>query len=93
MSTIDPQILHPYYPPGLRLSGDKFTPNDWDVLTLVSAFIGGWALIAAMTLVIVRRVNPLLRGIDQALVLWFVLCVYTLPRLSLQDHSRYENRY
>jgi cholestenol delta-isomerase len=64
---------HPYFPPGIRLSGDKFVANDWDVLTLIAAFGGGWALIAGVTLMVVKKVNPRLKGTDQALVLWFVL--------------------
>ena len=55
--------------------------NDWDVVTLILAFAAGWALIAAVTLMIVRRVNPSLKGVDQALVLWFVLCKSSNPKL------------
>ena len=67
---------HPYYPPGIRLSGETFVANNWDVVTLILAFAGGWALIAGATLGVVRKVNPRLKGSDQALVLWFVLCKY-----------------
>jgi len=75
MSTAEPIAApHPYYPPGIRISGEKFVANDWDVVTLVVTFIGGWALIAAVTLGVVRKINPRLNGTDQALVLWFVLC-------------------
>ena len=74
MSTAEPTALHPYYPPGIRLSGEKFVANDWDVVTLILAFAGGWALIAAVTLMAVKKANPNLKGSDQALVLWFVLC-------------------
>jgi hypothetical protein len=48
--------------------------NDWDVFTLILAFGGGWALIAGVTLMVVKKANPRLKGTDQALVLWFVLC-------------------
>ena len=51
--------------------------NDWDVLTLVGAFIGGAAMIAVVTMVVVRSVNPTLKTTDQALVLWFILCMCT----------------
>jgi hypothetical protein len=80
MSTAEsvPAALHPYYPPGIHLSGEKFVANDWDVVTLILAFAGGWALIAGVTLMIVKKVNPNLRASDQALVLWFVLCAYML---------------
>jgi cholestenol delta-isomerase len=67
-------VTHPYYPPGVLLSGGVFVANDWDVVKLISAFIGGWAVIAAVTLGVVRTVNPKLKSTDQALVLWFVLC-------------------
>ena len=76
---------HPFYPPGIRLSGDRFVANDWDVVTLILAFAGGWALIASVTLGVVRKVNPRLRGTDQALVLWFVLCKFT-PLQYKQAH-------
>jgi cholestenol Delta-isomerase len=80
MSTAQPiAALHPYYPPGIRLSGERFVANDWDVVTLILAFAGGWALIAAATLGVVRKVNPGLKGSDQALVLWFVLCKFSFP--------------
>ena len=79
MSTAEPiAASHPYYPLGIRLSGEKFVANDWDVVTLILAFAGGWALIASATLGVVRKINPRLKGSDQALVLWFVLCKYTL---------------
>jgi cholestenol delta-isomerase len=67
------EVIHPYYPIGISLSGGTFTPNDWDVLALILAFAGGWVLIFGVTLVVVKRVNPNLKSWDQALVLWFVL--------------------
>ena len=75
------RAVHPFYPPGIRLSGEKFVANDWDVLTLVTAFIGGWVVIGAVTLGVVRKINPRLKGTDQALVLWFVLCKFSIPEL------------
>ena len=65
--------LHPYYPVGIALSGDIFIANDWSVTTLVSAFAGGLALMLGVTLLLVKKVNPNLKGSDQGLVLWFVL--------------------
>lgn len=75
--------LHPYFPPGTRLSGDEFRVNDWDALTLILAFGVGWAVIAGVTLGVVRKANPSLKGVDQALVLWFVLCKLRYLRYSI----------
>ena len=73
---------HPYFPPGIALSGDLFLPNNWDVLTLVATFMAGWAVILGVTLVIVKKVNPNLKVSDQGLVLWFVLCESVAYRLT-----------
>lgn len=73
-ATTSPPNLHPYFPPHIRLSGEQFTANGWDAPTLVLAFGAGSAVIAAVTLGVVRRVNPGLKGVDEGLVLWFVLC-------------------
>lgn len=81
------EVVHPYYPIGIALSGGTFTANDWDVLTLILAFAGGWAFIFGVTLVVSKRINPNLKGWDQALVLWFVLCKFchdTLNTIWLQ---------
>jgi cholestenol delta-isomerase len=67
------EVPHPYHPVGLSLSGGIFTANDWDVLTLILAFTGGWASVFVLTLIIIKKVNPDLKGSDRALVLWFVL--------------------
>jgi cholestenol delta-isomerase len=64
---------HPYYPEGILLSGNDYIANDWNVASLILAFAAGWTLILAVTLLIVRKVNPNLKGSDQGLVLWFVL--------------------
>lgn len=67
------KLLHPYYPVGISLSGDVFIPNDWDVARLILTFAAGWAAIFAVTLVLVRKIAPNLKTLDQAVVLWFVL--------------------
>jgi len=65
--------VHPYFPENIILSGNNFVKNDWDVVTLILVFAGGWALILGMTLSAMRRLNRSLKVLDQALVLWFVL--------------------
>jgi len=75
-------VAHPYFPPGVALSGDLFVSNDWDVFTLVVTFMAGWAVILGTTLVVVRKVNPKLKVSDQGLVLWFVLCESAAYRLT-----------
>lgn len=74
--------LHPYFPIGIAFSGDVYTANDWDVLTLILVFAGGWAGIFFMTLVGVRMVNPHLKGANQLLVLWFVLSKFFTQSIS-----------
>lgn len=64
---------HPYFPEGITLSGNTFTPNDWDVFSLISAFAVGWAVILGAASVIVKKINPALKKLDQALVWWFIL--------------------
>lgn len=64
---------HPYFPEGLTLSGDTFTPNNWDVLSLISTFAAGWAVILGTASLIVKKINPTLKKSDQALVWWFIL--------------------
>lgn len=67
-------VTHPYFPASVKLSGDIFIENDWDVPTLIAVFGAGWAAIMVVTLMVVRKLNPKLRGADQGLVLWFALC-------------------
>ncbi|KAH8592955.1 EBP domain-containing protein [Bisporella sp. PMI_857] len=65
--------LHPFYPLGLVLSGGVYVANDWDLLTLILVFFSGWAAILAVTLALVKKINPRLKRSDQLLVLWFIL--------------------
>jgi hypothetical protein len=68
---------HPYYPIGIALSGNTFVANDWDVVSLISAFAAGWAVILGTASVVVKRINPTLKKSDQALVWWFILSKYS----------------
>lgn len=64
---------HPYYPIGVALSGGAFIPNEWSVLSLVYTFAVGLTALLLVTFLVAKRARPYLSGVDQALVLWFVL--------------------
>lgn len=64
---------HPYYPPGAHLSGGVFTPNTWDVFSLILTFVLGLTAILALTWALVTTANPKLNRSDQCLSLWFVM--------------------
>jgi len=64
---------HPYYPLGAQLSGGVFTPNTWDVLSLILSFLAALAVLLVVTLAVVTKVNPNLKLSDQLLALWFVM--------------------
>jgi cholestenol delta-isomerase len=64
---------HPYYPIGVALSGGTFVPNEWSVLSLVYTFAAGLTALLLVTFLVAKRARPYLSGVDQALVLWFVL--------------------
>lgn len=70
--TMDPPP-HPYYPPGIHLSGGLFVPNVWSVSALVLTFAAGLTLLLLLTFLIARSANPHLSYLDRVLVLWFVL--------------------
>lgn len=62
---------HPFYPIEANIVG--YLANKWSVLTLLTSFAGGWAVILGSTWALVRRHNPNLPGRDKATILWFVL--------------------
>jgi len=66
-------IVHPFYPQDVVLSGGTYIANDWDVTSLIVTFAGLWALVLGPTLAVVRKSNPGLKVLDQGLILWFVL--------------------
>lgn len=70
------QLPHPFYPLGTEVVG--YLANDWSVPSLLGLFAGGWAVILAVTLALVKRRNPQLPGWEKATILWFVLCKYFL---------------
>jgi hypothetical protein len=74
MSAPEGSVLqHPYYPIGVALSGGTFVPNDWSVSSLVVTFAVGLTIPLAVTFLLAKKACPNLSGLDQALVLWFVL--------------------
>ena len=68
------EVLHPYYPIGILLSGGVFVENDWHFRTLVLTLAGACAVILALALGIAHVVNPGLKNSDRLLVSWFVMC-------------------
>ncbi|PMD47321.1 EBP domain-containing protein [Hyaloscypha variabilis F] len=68
---------HPYYPERVVLSGN-FIENTWTVPSLILTFVTGCTLLLFITLVVLRRVNPVLRPSDQWKVLWFIMtgCIH-----------------
>lgn len=68
------EVIHPYYPIGILLSGGIFVENDWHFQTLVLTFAGACTAVLATALLIAHVANPGLKNADRLLVLWFVLC-------------------
>jgi cholestenol delta-isomerase len=64
---------HPYYPEGVLLSGNNFVANTWSLPTLILVFATACTSLLAVTLVVVRQANPILKLSDQWKVLWFIL--------------------
>ncbi|GBF62828.1 3-beta-hydroxysteroid-Delta(8),Delta(7)-isomerase [Trichophyton mentagrophytes] len=62
---------HPYYPLDAKVVG--YLANDWDVPTLVCAFLGGWGALLLLTLAVVSVARPSLKMGDKVAILWFVL--------------------
>lgn len=62
---------HPYYPLDLELSG--YTDNTIGLVTLLLGFSAGASVILGTALLLSRRYRPSISGLDQCLVLWFVL--------------------
>lgn len=65
---------HPYYPLDLELSG--YTDNTIGLVTLLLGFSAGASVILGTALFLSRRYHPSISGLDQFLVLWFVLCKF-----------------
>lgn len=63
---------HPYYPLDLELPG--YSENTIGLTTLLLGFSTGASLILGTALVFSRRYRTSISGLDQFLVLWFVLC-------------------
>ncbi|KAK0623370.1 Emopamil binding protein-domain-containing protein [Immersiella caudata] len=68
-------IPHPYYPPGAQLSGG-YVPNELDLVSLISRFVGLIAVHLGTTLTVARAFNKNLNGKEQLAFLWFMLCAF-----------------
>lgn len=79
---------HPYYPPGIPLSGGVFLPNAWSVSSLVQTFAAGLTLLLLLAFLAARASNPHLSRTDRVLVLWFVLSESRVPWLEIQSVQR-----
>lgn len=62
---------HPYYPLEVEITG--YLANEWPVLTLLTMFFGGCAILFSATYVVVKRVHPGLRTPELFTIMWFVL--------------------
>ncbi|CAG8952410.1 hypothetical protein HYFRA_00001157 [Hymenoscyphus fraxineus] len=62
--------LHPFYPPGIELSGGEFVANRFGALALVLAFGAGCFVILGSALIVANWANPRLSRADRALFLW-----------------------
>ncbi|KAF2141287.1 uncharacterized protein K452DRAFT_251086 [Aplosporella prunicola CBS 121167] len=64
-------VKHPFYPPDLELVG--YVENTLGVGSLLLGFATLTSVILGLALLFSRRWRPSISGIDQFLVLWFVL--------------------
>lgn len=74
-------IVHPYYPLGVDIPG--FEVNDRHFVTIVSIFLGGWAVIIAAVLILSLRISPKLSTFDRLTLTWFALCMHQICILSV----------
>lgn len=68
---------HPYYPLGADIVG--YSPNESSILEILISAGGGCTVLLALTFAWVNYVRPSLRLTDWIAVLWFVLCMTTVP--------------
>ncbi|GAB7353982.1 hypothetical protein MBLNU459_g4577t1 [Dothideomycetes sp. NU459] len=62
---------HPYYPLGVEIVG--YLANEWPVITLLTIFAAGCAVIFSATYVVVKKFNPRMPTSELYTVMWFVL--------------------
>jgi cholestenol delta-isomerase len=67
-------LAHPYFPAEAHIA--NYLANEWEVIPLVTAFLGGWGALLLLTHVVVSYVSPKLRIGDRIAVLWFVFSTY-----------------
>jgi len=72
--------LHPYYPLEVEITG--YLANEWPVLTLLSLFFGGCAVLFYATYLVVKKIQPGLRTSELFTIMWFVLSKFAACILS-----------
>lgn len=80
--TVDLSIAHPYYPPGVQISGG-YVPNELSAVGLISRFVAVILVHLGTTLALARSFNNRLGWGEQAVFLWFMLC-----RCFIQPRNR-----
>jgi len=63
--------VHPYYPLEVEIAG--YLANDQGVVSLLSQFFGGCAVLFYATYLVVKRFHPQLPRHELITVMWFVL--------------------
>ena len=78
---------HPYYPPGVGISGG-YAPNTLTLPVLLGTFSSVLCAYLSAVLLIARKVDPSLGNTDLLTLAWFALCepsfIYAVCLLALQ---------
>ena len=74
-ATLADTVQHPYFPIEAKVVG--YLANEWSVIPLVGAFLGGWGALLLLTLLVVSFVSPKLPKLDKTAILWFVFSKWT----------------
>ena len=65
--------IHPFFPPEANIVG--YLANDYSIIQLLSAFATGCVVLLGGTLLLTRQRVIRLSGKDEAVLIWFVLCM------------------
>lgn len=68
-------VQHPFFPLDAKIVG--YLANDLSVTSLIGAFALGCFFVLGASLLLVRRRSVRLSGVDEVIVLWFVLSMFT----------------
>ena len=77
--------LHPFYPLGSEIVG--YLANDWNVPTMLAAFVGCMVVLMGSTYMAVERFLPNLTSGNKFALHWFVLSTSLLLKTSRGQHS------